>query len=362
MTTSIVNTIEFVSLAEAAALIAAAPENIYLVRGEPGIGKSSILKTLAKQLNMPAVYIDVPNMDLGDIAMPVVEHATKTTRYYPNARFQFHLGQPVCIMLDEFSKGADPVKNMLHPLFEVNNPRLGDVPVPKGSIIFLTGNMTTDGVGDNLKAHTMGRITPINVRKSNTEEYIEWAVTTDWGIKPGIAPEVLAWLNKNPMMLASYLDGDQKDNPYIFQPKYPDRACVSPRQLERVSNILNARKGIKPSAIQAAISGTIGRPAGASLAQFIEYSDQLPDWEDILARPMTALVPESPGAIGVLVYGALMRIARGSLTAMMQYLKRLPAEWQAVFVISLAKNPEKQAIAFSNPAFALWCADNQDLL
>jgi len=139
-----------VSLDEAESLIVNVTENRFHLMGEPGIGKSAMLRRIASKLGIDYAYIDVPNMDLGDIAMPVVDHETRTTRYYPNSRFKFHLGKPVAVMLDEFTKGADPVKNMLHPLFEVNNPRLGDVAVPEGSPIFSTGNMSSDGVGDNM--------------------------------------------------------------------------------------------------------------------------------------------------------------------------------------------------------------------
>jgi ATPase subunit of ABC transporter with duplicated ATPase domains len=117
-----------VSLKQAAAIILATPENRYLLRGEPGIGKSSLLKMLSLELpDHEVAYIDVPNMDLGDIAMPVIDHETKTTRYYPNARFKIHTGKPTLTMLDEYTKGSEPVKNMLHPMLEVANPRLGDI-------------------------------------------------------------------------------------------------------------------------------------------------------------------------------------------------------------------------------------------
>ena len=89
-----------VTLAQAAKLILSTPQNRYLLQGEPGIGKSSLLKTLAASLpNHETAYIDVPNMDLGDIAMPVINHETKTTAYYPNSRFKVHLGKPVITML-----------------------------------------------------------------------------------------------------------------------------------------------------------------------------------------------------------------------------------------------------------------------
>ena len=129
-----------VTLKQAAQLIKSNPETRFLLQGEPGIGKSSLLESLAESLGYDHAYIDVPNMDLGDIAMPVIDHESKTTHYYPNARFKVHEGKPVVIMLDEFTKGADPVKNMLHPMLEKANPRLGDLPLNKDCIVFLTGN------------------------------------------------------------------------------------------------------------------------------------------------------------------------------------------------------------------------------
>jgi len=69
-----------ITLKQASQMILATPQNRYLLQGEPGIGKSSLLKTLGASLPSHEIaYIDVPNMDLGDIAMPVINHETKTT-------------------------------------------------------------------------------------------------------------------------------------------------------------------------------------------------------------------------------------------------------------------------------------------
>ena len=69
-----------------------------------------------------------------------------------------------------------------------------------------------------------------------------------------------------------------------------------------------------------------------------------------------------PGACAVTVYGLIASTERDTLTAYMEYLERFDPEWQATFAIQLAKTQSKQAIAFSNPAFAKWVAKNQDLL
>ena len=349
-----------ITLKQAANLICSNPEIRFLLQGEPGIGKSSLLEMIAARMGFAHAYIDVPNMDLGDIAMPVIDHESKTTRYYPNARFKLHEGKPLVIMLDEFTKGADPVKNMLHPLLEKNNPRLGDIPIPKDgdkqTLVFLTGNLTTDGVGDNLKAHSRNRLVPVTISKPDADQWIEWAIGRN------IEAEVIAWVSRFPQVLASYTDGGQNDNPYIYNPKRNQNAFVSPRSLETASNIVRTRKQNDPDAVIAALTGAIGESGARDMQAYIEFADQLPTWESTVTKPDIAPVPTSPGACAIVVFGAISRVTKETMTPFMQYLERFQPEWQAVFAINIAKAPTKQSIAFSCKAFATWVAKNQDLL
>jgi hypothetical protein len=301
-------------------------------------------------------YIDVPNLDLGDIAMPVMDHATKTTRYYPNARFKIHEGNPLCIMLDEYTKGADPVKNMLHPMFEKANPRLGDISIHPDTIVFLTGNLSTDGVGDSLKAHSANRLVPITVAKPSAPEWIEWALGKE------IEPEIMAWVDRFPHAMASYTDAGQGDNPYIYNPRKPARAFVSPRSLATASNIVKSRKKNDPDAIISALTGAVGESAARDLQAYIEFSDQLPTWESTIADPLRTKIPTSAGACAIVMFGAIAKVDKTTFPQFMQYMERFEPEWQAVFAINVAKTPSKQTLAFSNTEFAKWLAKNQDLL
>jgi len=345
-----------ITLKQASNLIRTNPTTRFILRGEPGIGKSSLLESIAEGLGYDHAYIDVPNMDLGDIAMPVIDHETRTTRYYPNARFKVHNDKPVVIMLDEFTKGADPVKNMLHPMLEKANPRLGDISLNRKNVVFLTGNLTTDGVGDNLKAHSRNRLVPVTIAKPDADQWVEWAMNK------GLEPEVIAWVNRFPHVLASYTDGGQNDNPYIFNPRKTQNAFVSPRSLETASNIVRVRKENDPDVVISALTGAIGEAGARDMQAYIEFADQLPTWEQVLAQPTTTKIPTSAGACAITVFGAIARIDKQSITPFMQYLERFDPEWQAVFAINIAKTNGKQAIAFSNKSFADWVAKNQDLL
>ena len=345
-----------ITLKQAAGLIKSNPETRFLLQGEPGIGKSSLLENIADGLGFDYAYIDVPNMDLGDIAMPVIDHDTKTTRYYPNARFKVHNNKPLVIMLDEFTKGADPVKNMLHPMLEKANPRLGDIPLSKDTVVFLTGNLSTDGVGDSLKAHSRNRLVPVTIAKPSADEWLEWAMPK------GIAPEVCAWVHQFPQVLASYTDGSQNENPYIYNPRKAQNAFVSPRSLETASNIVKTRGINDPETVISALTGAIGEAGARDMQAYIEFADQLPTWEATIKDPKNTKIPNSPGACAIVIFGAIARIEKTTITPFMEYLQRFSPEWQAVFAINIAKTPSKQAIAFSCKAFADWVAKNQDLL
>ena len=351
-----INEMITVNHTQAAALILANPDVRYNLRGEPGVGKSMIAKEIARATGYPLSMIDVPNLDLGDVAMPVIDHESRTTRYYPNARFKMQHGTPVVVCLDEFSKGADPVKNMLHPMLEVFDPRLGDVPVPEGSIIFMTGNLDSDGVGDSLKAHTKQRIVTLNLAKPSAEQWLPWAAEND------IVAIVMAYVDRYPHCLASYLDGDQDGNELIFNPNKPQEGCLSPRVLEIISRIIRQRHLFDETSLYAAMAGIGGRPAAEGMSAFIRHQDALPPFADIESKPSTTRIPEDPGALAVLTFGLLERVTADNLGAILTYLRRADEEWQCIFCINLARHKTKSKIAFTNRAFTDWARDNEDLL
>lgn len=348
-----------VTLKQAAKLIGTVRNNRFMLESEPGIGKSSLMGTLADMYpNYHLAYIDVPNMDLGDICMPVIDHETKTTKYYPNARFGIHTGKPSIIMLDEFSKGSPPVINMLHPLLEAHNPRLGDLPLHPDSMVFMTGNMSSDGVGDNLKAHTLNRVSKLTVRKPQFEEWAEWAIAND--VEPIVIAAAKEFAGDWFMSYLDYPEGLPK-TAEVFNPKMPTTAYVSGRSLERASNILKHRASFDTDSIIAALSGTIGEGAARKLDTYIAFADQLPTWESIIKSPMTASIPDGAGACALVAFNAIAKVDKDTITPFMDYIGRFAPEWQACFAINIAKSP-RQKIAFGCKAFSDWVAKNEDLL
>jgi energy-coupling factor transporter ATP-binding protein EcfA2 len=342
---------QMISLKQAEELIATVGKEVTVhLRGQPGIGKSSILNTLAGRFpdHIP-VYIDCADLDLGDLAMPAMNHESKTTAFYPNERFNLQHGKPVIIMLDEITKASEPVKNMLLPV--MLERRLGSVKFHPESIVYSTGNLTTDGVGDTMKAHAKNRLTAVNVANPTDDEWI------NWGVDNGIAPEVLAWVKQFPHCLAMYTDDSQKENMYIFNPRKQQEAFVSPRSLAKASSIVKNRDVLGEDTTLTALMGTIGEAAARDMSAYFSLADGLPTKEAIYKEPEKASVPKDPAAKVILVMRELMTITEEHMDAWMKYLQRLPMETQALFAVNIMASTRK-SIAATNKSFVNWAVAN----
>ena len=353
---AVINFGHSVSLKEFAHSIAVVGEQVTVIgQGEPGIGKSSMLKVLQTQYpDHEMAYIDCTLLDLGDFALPYTEtHGDiKVTKFAPNARFKFHTGRPVIIMLDEIGKAMKSVKNVLLTLMLEH--RIGDQYLPAGSKVFGTTNLLSDGVGDMLEAHARNRVCLVTVRKPDADEWIEWAIGNN------IAPEVIAWVKQFPHAMASYTDASQKDNPYIFNPTRAGMgAVVTPRSLEKASHIAKQRSTLGDALTISLLTGTIGESASRDMAAFFTVVDKLPTWDAIMHSPMTAKLPDDAVARCILVFSAITRIEKDTLSKWMTYVQRMDKEWQALFATSVMKSPQKQSFCVLNKEFKDWALANQ---
>lgn len=335
-----------VSLSEARdAILALGTDVTFILRGQPGIGKSWILKDLARALPdyIPA-YIDCADLSLGDIAMPIIDREQRVTRFAPNERFKIYPGQtrPVLLMLDEVTKPAtDEILNMLLPL--MLERRLGDIALPPGSIVFGTGNLDTDGVNDRFPAHAYNRVTELDVRNPYAEEWLVWAAQND------IEPEVMAFVRENETVCQRYDDPEAKDNPMIFNPMRGNtRSFVSFRSLHKASHIV-AKRDVLGGSFRAVLAGTIGEAAAAQMEATIALSDSLPRVSAIEAAPETAKLPEHTGAYYMCAMMLAQRCKDANADAFIKYVDRWESfEAGMLWSRLVASNPKKLTFLAKN--------------
>jgi hypothetical protein len=355
---------------EAATLVRANGSNItYIIEGEPGSSKSSILKTIESLEGdrYEYIYIDAPLKDIPDIALTMPHHESQTTRAYIN---QIWMGKdankPKIVMIDEVFKCTPYVQLMLNRL--MLDHYVGDYQLPAGSIVFGTTNFATDGVGDKTNGHTNSRVARIPMRKPNQVEWTKWAVNNN------INPFILTWIGQNPAIFSSYKDpattsfdaklhaDGQGIFQYIYHPQHNAQAYVCPRTLELASHQLNNLDKLGEELTIKALIGTVGGKAALDMGALLALGADLPSPDEVMSNPTKCKLPKSVGAQMILVYKSLNYITAGTIDAWAEYIGRMGLEVRAVWVKTMRHQPELLDIMSRNRQLVDWVVDNSIVL
>lgn len=339
----------------------------YVFEGEPGVGKSSILKTLKQTMgtsDYDFIYVNVPNKDIPDIALSMPDHEAKVTRAFIN---EIWLGtdskKPKVIMLDEVFKGTDFVKLMMNRL--LLEQMVGDYKLPEGSVVFGTTNFATDGVGDRNNAHSNSRVVRIPMRKPISDEWQPWAIENK------IHPLVTTWAKQNPAIFHSYKDTEfdaraHKDGQgifhYIFHPQHNNQQYVCPRTLELASHQIYSMSTTGEALMTKALIGTVGMKAALDMSAMFALGADLPTLDEIVQQPENARVPRSAPAQLMLVFKSLQYIDRGNVDAFATYFHRLPKEVMSTWIKTIVSTTSVKSVALDNQQIKAFAISNAWIL
>lgn len=361
-----------VTLRSAAKMIARfGTKKAFLLRGEPGIGKSSIMAALKETLGdkYDYIYIDCPTMDVPDVGMAMPDKESKQLEFFVNSLFRL-IGEgskrPKVIMLDELGKCMGPVLLAFTRL--ILEKILCGIPLPDGSIVFATSNNAADGVGDNFAAHLINRLIPIDIKK----DFDGWV---DWAFNNNIHPDVINWTEKFSGVFKSYVDYegvDEKDlkgddaltYSMIFNPNKPGEPFVSPRSLEAASHIAYYRKEFIKDEQLAMFAGACGMSAAMSMLSFFDTLKDLVLFESIVKDPLNAPVADTGVGPMLTLNNCVSRISTlRELDACVTYTLRFKRkDLQMSFFRKVCKAKHLEKFVNGQPECVTWMAQNGDAL
>ena len=328
-----------------------------IIQSEPGCGKTTLLAMMREDLGdkYDYIYVDCPVKDMSDIGMTIPNHTTKSLEYYVSSLFKLDSPKPKVILLDEFMKSPKLLQVIFTRL--MLERMVGDVPLPDGSIVFGTSNNASDGVGDTMLAHAGNRVCIMEMNKPNVNEWLEWASAN------GISRVVRAFVALFPRTLASYRDGNQDDNPYIFNPKKTQLSFCSPRSLAKCDVIVQNRDILGENATMCALAGTIGASGAGDMSAFLSLEKTLVDVKDIVKDPDGIKVPEEVSAQLMIMFQAVDVLeTQDELTKFMKFVNKIPSsEVQAVFFTMMMRNTKSIKLARNNMQIADWAKNNHEL-
>jgi hypothetical protein len=323
----------------------------YLVTGEPGIGKSDLLKRLSEKLpTHQAIYVDCPTMDIPDVQLPYVEGGT--SRFATNAMWGTDNTRPKLIMLDELPKSSNVTRLLFTRL--LLDRVIGAYKLPEGSIVFATGNRTQDGVGDTFPAHMNNRVGTLPLAKPTAEQWLLWAESN------GIDPIVRAFVNQFPHTMEP---AGSPQNPYVFDPKTRTDKFVSPRSLAKASVVISKRDTLGRDSTTKVVAGILGESAAADISAYIDLADQLPSWNSIMTSPETAMVPNATPAQLMIAYGMSDKVRgvpakdlAGIVETLVAYGNRMHLEVAAVAFTGMLR---ANMMCATNKKFQKWAEENK---
>ena len=299
--------------------------------GDPGIGKSDVVRQTAARLGLACVDVRVALLDPVDLrGLPTLEDGR--TRWAP-PEFLPRDGAGV-LLLDELNRGTQMAQNACLQL--VRDRRLGEYELPAGWTVVAACNPTGVGTGQMSEA-LAGRFVHLDV----THDLKDWST---WAVAAGLEPLVIAYVRFQPDDLCVPLRRGEKSGP-------------SPRTWEFVSRIGAQRP---PRAIERAlVAGAVGHERAVKYMAFAELFRQLPSIDAILLNPTAAPVPTAPATQYAVASALAQRADHANLGRVLQYLARLPVE----FGVYAVRDATTRAPALAATAeFTAWAVAHQDVL
>lgn len=340
------------------------PYQTAVIQSEPGCGKTSLLKMLEEDMGSDEydfIYVDCPVKSLEEIGMSVPVHDTKQLEYYVSELFKLGNGKKKVILLDEVMKAPKLLQIIFMRLMlegMVGDRALPCLNEPGGSFVFATSNNQSDGVGDGMLAHGGNRVTFYRMQKPNAGAWLPWAG------KNGISRSIRAWVAMNQRCLASYLDGGQEDNPYIFKPSSGVLSFVSPRSLARSDVFVKNLDRMGLEFVKASLAGTIGGSAAESMSAFLSLEKEIISTEDVLADPEGVELPEKPAAAFMMMFNAIDTVdTQDDLSKFIRFIKRLKNdELRSIFFTMLMRTTRTIPLGKNNSEVNDWYAKNYQFM
>ena len=241
-----------------------------LLRGAPGVGKSTMVRDIAKRLGIGFQDVRLAEMERVDFAgLPSVKDGS--TRW--NVPSIWPTSGNGILLLDEITSAPPDVQVAAYQLVLDRCISNSDYKLPDGWYIVAAGNRDVDGaVVKAMSSALANRFMHFEV-EANIEDWIGWALSHD------INPSVVGYLRYKPDSLFK-LEGQNR------QMGWP-----SPRSWERVSNILPIFGGAEQEdVLRKAVYGLVGNSAGVEFMQFHKINSKSDDVLEYLTNPKKKIV------------------------------------------------------------------------
>ncbi len=286
-----------------------------MVASSPGMGKSDIIRDIAKQFRLLVIDLRVSQCEPVDMqGFPGVTNDRMTfhiPEYFPVVGDSIPEGYDGWLLfLDEFNSGNKQTEAAAYKLILDRAVYKHDLH-PRCKII-CAGNLTTDRAIVNTQS------TATTSRLSHYRMRIDHLVWVDWANANGIDHRIISMMKFKP------------DSLHKFDPDTSDLTFPCPRTWTFASKVIQGNSEISPIT-KIRLAGTIGEGAAVELAVYCDIYKDLPTIEEILHDPKQGWrVPTEPDRQFAITTMLAHNANESNLDTIVTAIERLPMDFQVI--------------------------------
>jgi hypothetical protein len=317
--------------------------------GAPGIGKTALIKMIAKQISYQLVIFHPVISDPCDFkGLPWIfkdENGKEHCVFVPFDQLEalIKATSPTICFLDDLGQAPEAVQAAAMQL--LHGGTLNGKRISKHVTFVACTNRKQDRAG------VSGILEPVKSRFHGIFELVpEIEPFIQHLIKEKHSPTLVAFMRHRPNWLAGGDDGWKPAADIVNQ------AC--PRTIEHLGDCV--KLGFDKITSATVYAGAVGKAMGNEFFAFEQLATRLPDIDVVLANPLGAEAPKDTEAAYAMIGALHSRMDRGNLDNIYKYIgAHFTKELQAVFhwdVEGYNKNLIQHA------AYIKWAADNGNML
>lgn len=313
------------------------------IQSSPGVGKSSIVKQIAKEFNLKLIDHRLSTSDPTDmLGLPHFENGQATFAPFREL-FPLHISgmnpeeekkllfgdkDGALLFLDEFNSAPRSVQAAAYRL--ILDREVGQHKLHRNVAIVCAGNKLDDNaITVNLSTAMQSRLIHI-IMEPNLEQWME-----NVAIKEHYDERVTAYLKMFPEHLM------------VFNPENVEHTFACPRTWEFVNRLIKNEPEIDNSYL-ALLSGTITNEIAISFLSFCKVKNEMITYKDVIAHPETAKIPEKNEAKWGTIFHLLNHVDGNNFEEISKYIGRYSVDYKIIFYRSVYKyHPELE----DHPAF-----------
>ena len=315
-----------------------ASDSVPALWGSPGIGKSALAKEDAKKLNLELIDFRLTTADPVDLnGFPAIIDSTvngesvKKASYipfdvFPTKKTPLPEGkQGWLLFLDELPTAIPAVQTAAYK--PILDRIVGQTPLHKRCFVMAAGNLKTDGAFvQQISSALLSRMGHVRL-VDDKDTWLDWASNQN-----KINSKVISWIRACPDMFNTFQNYKGKE--------VETYSC--PRSLEKLGKLLNRPRYKDNTSMYknaAAIKGIVGNEAGQSFITFCEVYKKLVSFEEILANPLGAKIPEGHELSLQWALTSMLseNITKDNFKDVIGYIDRLEKEYQYVILLQAGK-------------------------